>query len=393
MKKTTPKIGFIAATLSLLMAFAASAAPIPLYDLYHRTNGVTYNELALTSVVYFSGAVSALLFLGRISNHLGRKPVAFIVFACATLSTIMFLDIDSAQPLIIGRFFLGLACGLASSAIAAYVADTAPSHPKSLASIVISNSPFIGLTAGALMSGALVEYAPHPRTLCYVVVFVGLAICAVLITFSKETVQRQKGLIQSLRPRLLLPRSDKRRYPLAAANFLATWAMGGFFQAYGPSIAAQQLGTLNTLMAAAVFSAYFLPGILGSALTARLSPAQAQRHGMVFFTLAVLGLIVSMYTGSIISFLITSVIAGASQGAVVTGSIRSLIINIDQTERAGILSTIFATSYTGAATTSLIAGQLSGYLSLFELILCYGGLAVIVCFITLAFAKEPNTTP
>ena len=72
---------YCVATLSLLLVFAASAAPIPLYDVYHRDFGVTYNALALTSVFYFVGAVSALIFFGRISNHLGRKPLALLVSA------------------------------------------------------------------------------------------------------------------------------------------------------------------------------------------------------------------------------------------------------------------------------------------------------------------------
>lgn len=372
------------------MAFAASAAPIPLYDLYHRENGVSLNELALTSVFYFVGAVLALLVFGRVSDYLGRKPVALLVAGFAALSTIMFLNVESAFPLIAGRFFLGLACGLASSAITAFVADTAPEEPAWLSPTIISNAPFIGLTIGAMMSGALVEYGPNPRHLCYFIILGGLAVCSVLIAFSNETAKRKPGVISSLRPKMVLPQSDKRLYPVAAATFVATWATGGFYQAYGPSIAAQQLGTLNTFMAALVFSAYLLPGTLGSAVTARLTPAQTQRRGMVVFTLAVIGLIVTMKMGHVIGFLVVSAIAGAAQGAVVTGSVRSLMVGVKKEERAGVLSVIFATSYTGAAIPTFIAGRLSSCLDLFQLMLCYGVLAVIVCLITLIFAREPK---
>lgn len=384
------KFGFMAATLSLWMAFAASATPIPLYDLYHRESGVSLSELALTSVFYFVGAVVALLIFGRISDYFGRKPVALLIAGLAALSTIMFLNVESALPLIAGRFLLGLACGLASSALTAYVADTAPEEPKWLAPTIISNAPFIGLTVGALLSGALVEYGPNARHLCYYVVLGGLFLCAVLIAASKETVARKPGVLASLRPRIALPHADRRLYPVAAATFFATWAMGGFYQAYGPSIAAQELGTMNTFMAALVFSAYLLPGTVGSALTARLTPAQTQRRGMVIFTLAVAGLILTMKMGHIAGFLITSAIAGAAQGAVVTGSVRSLMADVVKEERAGVLSVIFATSYTGAAIPTLIAGRLSKSLDLFELTLCYGVLIVIVCILTLLFAREPK---
>lgn len=383
-------MGFIAATISLLMAFAVSATPIPLYDIYRRADGLTYGDLSLTAVVYFVGAVTALLIFGRISDHLGRKPVTFLVFGLEAVACILLLNVDSALPLVVGRLLLGLACGLASSAIASYVVDRAPSSPNWLAAVVVGNSPMTGLTIGALASGALVEYGPYPRVLCYLVVLAGLAVCALLIVWSRETVTRRPGLIASLRPRFSLPQADRRLYPVAACTFVATWALGGFFQAYGPSVAANQLGTLNAFTAALVFSSYLLPCVVGGPLAGRFTPATAQRLGMVVFTLAVGGILVSLKTSSIGAFLLTSAIAGAAQGMVVTGSIRSLLTDVSSQQRAGVLSLIYATSYTGAAVPSFIAGQLSSFMGLFQIAVCYGFLAVFACVVILLFARNPR---
>lgn len=372
------------------MAFASSAAPIPLYDIYHRKNGVTYSDLSLTAVVYFIGAVTALLVFGRISNHLGRKISAFIVLFLSALSCLCLIYVNSATPLIIGRFLLGLSCGLASSSIAAYVVDTAPEKPEWLSAAIVSNMPMVGLTIGALSSGILVEYGPYSRTLCYLVALTGIAISAVLIAFSKETIKPRSGILASLRPRIILPQSDRRLYPVAACIFVGTWAMGGFFQAYGPSIAAEQLGTLSAFAAALVFSSYLLPAALGGPLAAYFTPANAQRLGMVVFTVAASGLLVSMKMSSIIGFLVLSTIAGMAQGAVLTGSVRSLLADVSTPERAGVLSLIFATSYTGAAIPSYIAGRLSGVLNLFELTVCYVALACAISVITLFFARNPQ---
>jgi MFS family permease len=382
-------IGFIAATLSMLMAFAASATPIPLYDVYRRAEGLTYSDLALTAVVYFIGAITALLFFGRISDHLGRKPVTILAFALSAAASVILLDVDSAMPLIVARLLLGLSCGLASSAIAAYVVDSAPPSLSWLSAVIVGNSPMVGLTLGALASGTLVEYAPHPRTLCYLVVLVGVAAVCALVLWGEETVVRKPGLIASFRPRFYLPHADSRLYPVAACLFVATWALGGFFQAYGPSVAADQLGSRSTVTAALVFSSFLLPSAIGGPLTARLSPARAQRVGIVIFTLAVGGVIFSVKTSAITLFLVMSAIAGAAQGVALTGSIRSLLNGIESCDRAGILSLIYATSYTGAAVTSLIAGRLSKFMDLFQLVSCYGGLAAVACILTLIFAHDP----
>ncbi len=393
MRRYHATIGFIAATLSFLTVFAASAAPVPLYDLYRHADGVSYSDLSWTAVVYFAGAVTALLFFGRISDHLGRKPVAFAAFALAASATVILLDVDSAAPLILGRFLLGLSSGLASSAIATYVVDSAASLPRWVPAAVVSNSPMVGLTLGALMSGALVEYGPLPRTLSYEVVLGALALCAVLVALSPETSQRRPGMVASLRPKFSVPRAERRVFPIAASAFVATWAMGGFYQAFGPSIAADRLGSQSALMAAVVFSSYLLPNALGGPLTARYAPADVQRVGMVFYTVAVMGILLSLKNGTMSLFLASSVAAGTAQGAVLTGSIRSLLRNVSPQERAGVLSLIYATSYTGAAVPSLIAGELSHVTDLFHIALFYAGLAVCACVIIVAFARNPADEP
>ena len=390
MQKTNTKIGFFASTISFLMVFAASATPIPLYDIYRQEDGLTYNDLALTAVVYFVGAITALLIFGRISNHLGRKPVAFLIFALTAIATIILFDVDSATPLIIGRLLLGLACGLASSALTSYIADSASFLPHWVPSAVISNSPMTGLTIGAIVSGSLVEFGPYPRVLCYIVVLAILAICTILIAISKETIEKTPGLINSFKAKFSLPQADKRLFPIAAVTFVSTWAMGAFYQAFGPSVAVDQLGTHSTLMIGILFSSYLLPSAIGGPLTAKLTPANAQRIGMVMFTVGVMGIITSLKFSSITMFLLCSALAGASQGAALTGSIRSLLADVKINERAGILSLIYAVSYTGAAVPSFISGQLSHHMDLFHVSIFYGIIAVVACFITLIFAKNPK---
>ena len=137
----------------------------------------------------------------------------------------------------------------------------------------------VGLTAGALGSGALAEYGPAPRTLVYLLGVALLGGFAALIAVSRETVARGRGAAASLRPRVRVPQRARRLLPAASATFLATWALGGFYQAFGPSVAADQLGTTNTLIAAAVFASLMAPSAIGAPLASRTSPAVAQRIG------------------------------------------------------------------------------------------------------------------
>lgn len=208
-------LGFIAASASLVAVFAASATPIPLYGVYRAADGLSYSDLSLTAVSYFSGAVLALLVFGRLSNHLGRRPVILLSLGLTALACLILLHVPSVAPLIEGRVLQGLSCGLASSATAAFLVDNAPSHPPWLGAAVSSSAPMVGLTMGALGSGALVEYGPLPRELPYLVALAFLVLCASLILASRETVSRQPGVLASLWPRLALPRAGQGLFPVA----------------------------------------------------------------------------------------------------------------------------------------------------------------------------------
>lgn len=382
-------LGFWAASLSLIAIFAASATPIPLYAIYRAAEGLSYFELSLTAVFYFVSAITALLVFGRLSNHIGRRPVVLLAVVLAMLACVVFVNVSGVVSLIAGRVLQGLSCGLASSAAAAYVTDNAPSRPAWLASTVTSTGTMVGLTIGAISSGGLIEYAPYRTVVPYLPILAGLGGCAVLVLASRETSPRHAGALASLKPQFAMPAASWKLFPVAGCLFVATWALGGFFQAFGPSLAADQLGSSSALVAAIVFSSYMAPSALGGPLTGALSPVAAQRIGAVAFVVCVGALLVSLSVGVIAAFLIASACAGVAQGAILSGTIRGLLANAAPQERAGVFAVIFTTCYGGAAVPSLVAGQFARWLSLEQVLSGYWALSILACVVTLIAARHP----
>jgi MFS family permease len=73
---------FASAVVSLTAAFAASASPIPLFNTYRAEQGFTNADISLAVVAYFVGTITALLVLGRLSGHLGRRPTSLAASRC-----------------------------------------------------------------------------------------------------------------------------------------------------------------------------------------------------------------------------------------------------------------------------------------------------------------------
>jgi MFS family permease len=249
------------------------------------------------------------LVLGRLSNHLGRRLTAIASLLLLLLGCLLLLNVHD-----IGTLLVGAGTGLASSGLTSYIVDAAPSRPEWLASVASSQGPMLGLTVGAIASGALVQFGPWPRDLIYLVCVGFLFLSAALIAISPETATPTPGAWRSLLPRVRVPARVRHLLPVAAAVFLATWATGAFYQAFVPALVGDQLHTRSPLILGLVFAAYMTPSVLGAPIGGRFTSAVAQRVGMITFLAGMIGIITAIAADTLVLFIIATIVLGRRPG-------------------------------------------------------------------------------
>ena len=75
--------------ITLLSFLAASTAPTPLYHLYQEGLHFSAGMLTLIFGVYALSLLAALLTVGSLSDHLGRKPVIFTALVLNMLAMLL----------------------------------------------------------------------------------------------------------------------------------------------------------------------------------------------------------------------------------------------------------------------------------------------------------------
>ena len=173
--------------------------------------------------------------------------------------------------------------------------------------------------------------------------------------------------------------------------FLTTWATGAFYQAFVPALVEDQLHTRSPLILGLVFAAYMTPSVLGAPIGGRFTSAAAQRVGMITFLAGMVGISSAIAAGTLVLFIIATIVAGAGQGIAISAATRGLLHGSTLAERAPIFSAIYLICYSGAAFPSLISGQLSNAFSLPQIVLGYGGLAIVATLLTVLGARNPHT--
>jgi MFS family permease len=387
----TLRLAFVSAVVSLVAAFAAVGSTIPLFNIYRAEDGFTNAGISMTVVAYSAGTIGTLLILGRLSNHVGRRPTALASLGLLMLGCLVLLNVHHIGILIAGRLLMGLGAGLGSSSLTAYIVDAAPTRPTWLASVASSQTVMLGLAAGAIASGALVQFGPWPRDLIYLVAVGLLLLSAALIAISPDTVTPTPGAWRSLRPSVRAPARVRHLLAVAAAVLLPTWATGAFYQAFVPALVEDQLHTNSSLALGLVFAAYMAPSALGAPLGGWFAPAGAQRTGMIAFLAGWIGIITAITTGALPLFIAATIVAGAGQGIAISAATRGLLHGSTLADRAPIFAVIYLLSYSGATIPSLISAQLSNVFSLPQIALGYGALALLATLFTVIAARNPQT--
>lgn len=386
-------VGLVGAVASIVILYFASGSPIPLYSMYQGELGLTQGQLSLTSVCYLIGTVVSLLFFPRLSDHLGRRPVTVLILAVSFIGCFVFANLTSPEMLMAGRLIQGIVSGLGSSTVAAYIVDLCADLPKWVGPAITSSAPTLGLSTGAFVSGGVIQYTGVTAPMYFTCVMGVIVVIALTVACGVETVERKPGLMASVRPRIQIPASAKRMFLASAFIFVGTWAVGGFSQAYSSTIVQEYFGSHNAFLAAAVFTSLLLPNAVGGFFAKRFDTRTAQRYGMAGFSVFIVVMYLSLAADNLALFLIASIIAGLSQGVAFTGSVTGILAQTGIRERAGVFSTIYLTSYGGAAVPNLIVGMVSGPYSVLEILSWYTVLTVAMSVMLMAVTVRKYDIP
>ncbi len=360
--------------ITLLTFLAASSAPTPLYHLYQEGLHFSAGMLTLIFGVYALSLLAALLTVGSLSDHLGRKPVMFAALVLNMLAMLLFINESSVAWLLAARTLQGFATGMATAVLGAALLDT----DRQQGPLINSVAPLLGMACGAMGCSLLVEFAPFPTTLIYAVLFSLMLLQALYVWRLPETVSRMPGALASLWPTLHVPAQARRALWIALPVDVAVWAMGGFYLSLAPSLVRAATGSTSNLIGGGLVAVLTLSGAL-MIYSLRNRPAdKVLRLGAGLLAMGVALILGAVHAGSLPLFFIATLIAGSGFGAGFLGAVRSVVPLALPHERAGLMSAFYVLSYLAFCVPSLLAGNLIRSLGLIATTDAYGVVLIVL---------------
>jgi MFS family permease len=336
-----------------LMLLAGSSAPTPLYPHYQEAWHFSPITTTLVFGVYAFAVLLALLVGGRLSDHIGRRPVLIVCTLTSAITMMVFGAATGEGALFVARIMQGLATGAAVSAVGAGLIDL---H-KARGTIANALAPVTGTALGSLISGLMVHFLPYPTHLIYAVLGIIFVLQGIGVAFMPESISLKAGALASLRPHVALPKALRNLMFRAAPVLIAAWALAGFYASLGPGLIKRIFN-----FDASLYGGMALFVMIGSGAVAVLVLMHRQaltlvRVGAVALLVGTAGVLLSLQSGSVLVYFLATALAGFGFGAGFQGAIRMVVPLAEPHQRAGVLSVVWLITYLALALPSIGAGM------------------------------------
>jgi MFS family permease len=387
------RASFALVVTAQILLFAGSNLPTPLFPIYAEHYGFGSATVTLLFGSYVAVLIPALLFVGTLSDRVGRRPLLVSGIAITVLSSIAFAAARSVGWLFAGEMIYGIGAALVMSCVSVAIRELHPRAHVASAALAASVAMAVGLTVGPLVSGLLASVTPWPTTAPYVLDAVLATILALVLVRIPET----RPVTQHAAPRakvIYVPPEIRVAFVGPAAVGALSFMAGGWLFALAPSFLHEALGIhITQPVVAGLFTALalFVNGVTQVAL--RNHHSQAETTTGVVILLAGMAIIAAAAIPALLPIAIVgAVLTGIGSGIAQMSAMHSVQHLAPVHARGSVMSTYVTLCYLALSVPVIVAGFAAEVFSLSTVTAWYVVALVAVSVVALAFLRRAHRT-
>ena len=346
--------------LAFTTAMAFTTVPTPLWSLYAQRDHFSSLTVTIAFAVYAVAVAVSLFLAGHVSDWYGRRRVLMPALALEIVAAAVFLAWPALPGLLVARVLSGLGVGAVTATATAWLSELGGTRGRR-GQLVSTAANLGGLGLGALISGALAQWAGKPLSVPFVVFAVALLLAWTALPLAPET-----RVPPSPRPpyrpqRASVPARSRGRFFAATLGAAITMSVFGLLTSLAPSFLAGTLHEPSHALAGAVSFLAFATAVLAQTLTAS-RPTHQLLAAAIAALLAGLGLLtiaVWLPSPSFGVFVAGVVVIGAGAGLMFKGAIATVADISAPEHRAEALAGLFLAAYLGLAGPVIGLGALT----------------------------------
>ena len=385
---------FVLIALVVTVALASSATPSPLYVDYQQMWGTSGTTITIVYAVYCLAVLIPLVFLGRLSDAIGRRPVILGGLALLAVSMSVLAVAPDVSWLIVARITQGISVGLITGPAAAALIELHPTRDSRVGALTSSSTTNFGIAGGVLLSGAVATVSSSPLIHPYLIIAAAtLALFVAVAALVPETAGGASTVREALRVRRpTVPARMRSAFALAAVCVIVSWSVGGVFLGLGGAIARDLLGRSDYLITGLVVAALqAAAGIAQLVWNLRFGPSDWRRGMTVGVALMAPGLVLASLAlewRNVPVFLLAAVLTGLGMGLLFLIGTTLVAQNAPAEIRGQVFAALYLIAYTALGVPAVVAALAAEQIGLIPayhvLAAVFGSVGVIALAVVLA---------
>ena len=362
-----------AVVMHTLWTSAAPAMTYPLYaERWHLTTTVTTGIFAIYPIT----VVAVLIAFGDLSDYIGRRLALLLGLGASLIGVILFAVAADVSWLFAGRICMGIGVGLSAGPSAAGMVEfSAPGKIKSASSIT-AGAQSLGLCCALILGGALIEFAPIPMRLNFIVLAIVIAVMLAATWYLPAHISNElKGRWSPKRPSV--PAPLRRVFAVALVAVVTGYSIGALMLSLGAHISKGVIGSNSVFINGLLMSIFAISSAIVSLLVKRMSSRMSIAAGSIAVVIGMAFMVLAARQHSLSAFALGGAMAGAAYSLLFTGGLRLINARAPHDHRAGTLSAIFLGAYLMQGAVAQALGLTATYWDL-QAALDWGGLGLAV---------------
>ncbi len=352
----------------MIVGVMGTALISPLYALYKETWQLQTSEISLIYVMYMAGALSGLLFFGRMPDRVGFLPMMKCGLALALAGTFISMIAGDTLILNIGRFIVGVASSMLTTSSS--VGLTKLSRAGSLQKVAMMTGFLMafGFGLGPLVGGLIGQWSANPLVLTYVPTLL-LGVLGLIALFrlklpeEKPSRKRKRLNLQDVLPKLTWPQEPGQSAAFILTCCLPFLAFGvfGLYASMAPLFLDQLIpwhgpAVSGTAIALILFASAGIQIIAG-----RLPTQWCGVAGLLSLAICNTLLTLNLATGSAILFTLGVVFTAMGHGMCMLAGMSMINRLATAGNRSGLMATYLVIGYFGSIVPMMGIGWIADY--------------------------------
>lgn len=386
---------FFWVAFAMVVGGMSTALISPLYPLYQEQWRLQVSDISLIYVVYMLGALSSLLFLGRLADLLGfdrAMRLAMVLLLAGTTLTVLAWNVPS---LLVGRFIVGVSASVLTIAgsVGLIHLSAEEAHPK--VSMFTSVLLALGFGLGPLLGGVTGQWIAYPLITTYVpVLLLGAVAWAALLRLPRMANVPGRSLREfafGCLPRLTWPEPGKRSTFILNCCFpLVAFGVFGLYASMAPLFLERMVSWHGPFIGGAAIAAILIASAGTQLACSRMRIHVAGALGLLCLVASNALLIINLKLGLSPLFVCGVLLTAIGHGlTMLAGS--NILNRLSQAHnRTGLVATLWVSGYVGTIVPMLAIGWIADHFGLPTAVTAFCSLIVLggLC-LAVATARNP----